>query len=168
MCPRTGWRLVLRRVDWLYFLPAHPRFAALFTGLARTFCANFLRLLKCGSLVNTLFQTSFWDRLNSANLKTAERIEYDSRSTWLLVLALQWLGFGRLAQTEVLSPQSNAWTALRLDVNALVLATNQAQARSLFLTTLLEYRRLRSFATRCIFPLSILLLCDFPRVSGNL
>jgi hypothetical protein len=92
------------RVDWLYCLPAHPRLAALFTGLARSFCANFLRLLNLGSLVNTFFKLSF-DYSRKFNQRKISKQPDDSKRVAepeLLVFTCSGLGLGTIGSLELL------------------------------------------------------------------
>src|SRR5665213_862088 len=87
---------------------------------ARTF-QDYKILIRLSTLISNFLS----NRLNSAKYQNIVTTQSESRSTWLLVLTCSGLGLGTIGSSEyglsdyrALTPRSNAWTALRLAVNA--------------------------------------------------
>ena len=83
-------------VEWTGSFQRIPGLLLVFTGHARAFCANFLRLSTSRSLVNPFSQVFHHlssGRPHSTKYQNNGTTRNEPRSTWLLVFALQLLGF---------------------------------------------------------------------------
>ena len=93
-----------------------PGLPLVLTGHARAFCANFLRLQKLSSLVNLYFPIIGEGSKTAQNIRTTERLDEESRSTWLLDKSLQLLGFVSAGPTSLGSHNRDQTLGLRSDL----------------------------------------------------